>query len=65
MDHERGCISSTLTPISLALATEARRSGITVSADAEKDRNIASQYGLLELATTIFMNSFAIVSRLR
>ena len=45
------------TDISLALATEARRRDITVSVDAEKDRNIASQHELLELATTIFMNS--------
>jgi hypothetical protein len=30
----------------LALATEARRRGITVSVDAEKDRNIASQLAI-------------------
>lgn len=40
----------------LVLASEARRRGITVSVDAEKDRNIGSQHGLLELATTIFTN---------
>jgi sugar/nucleoside kinase (ribokinase family) len=45
------------TDASLALAVEARKRGITVSVDVEKDRNIKSQHGLLELATTLFTNS--------
>jgi len=45
------------TDASLALVIEARKRGITVSVDAEKDRNIQSQHGLLELATTLFTNS--------
>lgn len=45
------------TDASLALAIEARKRGITVSVDAEKDRNIQSQHALLELATTLFTNS--------
>jgi sugar/nucleoside kinase (ribokinase family) len=45
------------TDASLVLAIEARKRGITVSVDAEKDRHIKSQHSLLELATTLFTNS--------
>ena len=45
------------TNVALALAQEARRRGIPVSVDAEKDRNIASQDGLLQCANLVFTNS--------
>ena len=45
------------TDVGYALAREAKKRGIQVSVDAEKDRNIASQNGLLECADLVFTNS--------
>lgn len=43
--------------VSLVLAREARSRGLSISVDPEKDRMLAEQDELLELATTVFLNS--------
>jgi sugar/nucleoside kinase (ribokinase family) len=43
--------------VALELAREARRRGLTVSVDAEKDRNNHFQHELQQLSTTLFTNS--------
>ena len=43
--------------VALALAKEARRRGISVTVDAEKDRNSTKQDALLELSTCLFTNA--------
>jgi sugar/nucleoside kinase (ribokinase family) len=43
--------------VSLVLAREARRRGVSFSVDPEKDRMLPEQDELLELATTVFLNS--------
>ena len=45
------------TDVANALAKEARRRGIPVAVDPEKDRSLAAQDELMELATTLFTNS--------
>lgn len=43
--------------VSVVLAREARRRGLSVSVDPEKDRFLEEQDELLELATTVFLNA--------
>jgi sugar/nucleoside kinase (ribokinase family) len=45
------------TDVALLLAREARKRGITVSLDVEKDRNSVALDALLEVATMVFTNS--------